>query len=93
MQPRSRGRIIRTCHGSEGARAEMVHIEGEIIIDRPVEAVFDFVSDERNEPRFNRQMPEGRSDIRGSADCLRRHPEGGPSVAWRPDLTSTGPAA
>jgi uncharacterized protein YndB with AHSA1/START domain len=34
----------------------MAHIEGEIIIDRPVEAVFDFVSDERNEPRFNRQM-------------------------------------
>lgn len=31
----------------------MAHIEGEIIIDRPVEEVFDFVADERNEPRFN----------------------------------------
>ena len=28
----------------------MVHIEGEIIIDRPVQEVFDFVADERNEP-------------------------------------------
>jgi hypothetical protein len=34
----------------------MVHIEGEIFIDRPVEEVFDFVADERNEPRYNTQM-------------------------------------
>jgi len=34
----------------------VVHIEGEIIIARPPEAVFDFVADERNEPRFNSQM-------------------------------------
>lgn len=34
----------------------MVHIEGEIVIKRPVEAVFDFVADERNEPRYNPQM-------------------------------------
>jgi hypothetical protein len=34
----------------------MVHIEGEIVIDRPVEEVFDFVADERNELRFNPQM-------------------------------------
>lgn len=26
----------------------MVHIEGEILVDRPVEEVFDFVADERN---------------------------------------------
>jgi hypothetical protein len=32
------------------------HIRGEIVIERPVEDVFDFVADERNEPRFNRQM-------------------------------------
>jgi uncharacterized protein YndB with AHSA1/START domain len=31
----------------------MVRIEGEIVIDRPVEEVFDVVADERNEPRFN----------------------------------------
>jgi uncharacterized protein YndB with AHSA1/START domain len=34
----------------------MVHIEGEIFIDRPVEEVFDFVADERNEPRYNTQV-------------------------------------
>jgi hypothetical protein len=34
----------------------MVHIEGEIIIDRPVQEVFDFVADERNEPRYNPRM-------------------------------------
>ncbi len=34
----------------------MGHIEGEIIIHRPVEEVFDFVADERNEPRYNRRM-------------------------------------
>ncbi len=34
----------------------MAEIEGEIVIRRPVEDVFDFVADERNEPRYNRQM-------------------------------------
>ena len=34
----------------------MVHIEAEIVIGRPVEEVFDFVADERNEPRYNAQM-------------------------------------
>jgi hypothetical protein len=34
----------------------MVRIEGEIIIDRPVEEVFDFVADERNEPLYNPRM-------------------------------------
>ena len=39
----------------EGA-ALVAHIEGEIMIQRPVEEVFDFVADERNEPRYNRRM-------------------------------------
>ena len=34
----------------------MAHIGGEIIIQRPVEQVFDFVADERNEPRYDRRM-------------------------------------
>ncbi|MGE5287431.1 MAG: SRPBCC family protein [Micromonosporaceae bacterium] len=34
----------------------MVHVEGEIVIERPVEVVFDFVADERNEPKYNRAM-------------------------------------
>ena len=36
--------------------AELAQIHGEITIDRPVEEVFDFVSDECNEPRYNPQM-------------------------------------
>jgi uncharacterized protein YndB with AHSA1/START domain len=34
----------------------MIHIEGEIIINRPVETVFDVVADERNEPRYNPRL-------------------------------------
>jgi carbon monoxide dehydrogenase subunit G len=34
----------------------MAKIEGEILIDRPVEEVFDFVADSRNEPSFNPAM-------------------------------------
>jgi uncharacterized membrane protein len=34
----------------------MARIEGEIAIKRPVEEVFDFVADERNEPRYNPRM-------------------------------------
>lgn len=33
-----------------------VRVEGEILIRRPVEEVFDFVADERNEPRYNPRM-------------------------------------
>jgi hypothetical protein len=36
----------------------MARIEGEIRIDRPVEAVFDFVADSRNEPSFNPAMAD-----------------------------------
>ena len=34
----------------------MSHIQGEVTIDRPVEEVFDFVVDERNEPQYNPRM-------------------------------------
>jgi hypothetical protein len=34
----------------------VAQIEGEIVIHRPIADVFDFVADERNEPRFNLQM-------------------------------------
>jgi len=34
----------------------MARISGEVLIRRPVEDVFDFVADERNEPRFNPLM-------------------------------------
>jgi uncharacterized protein YndB with AHSA1/START domain len=32
------------------------HIRGEVLIRRPVEEVFDFVADERNEPTYNPNM-------------------------------------
>ncbi|HET9079497.1 MAG TPA: SRPBCC family protein [Trebonia sp.] len=34
----------------------MAKVEGEILIGRPVEEVFDFVADQSNEPRYNPQM-------------------------------------
>jgi uncharacterized protein YndB with AHSA1/START domain len=34
----------------------MANIQGEVFIRRPVEEVFDFVADERNEPQYNAQM-------------------------------------
>ena len=34
----------------------MARIEGEIAINRPVDEVFDFVADERYEPRYNPRM-------------------------------------
>lgn len=34
----------------------MVHIDGDVTIDAPVEAVFDMVADERNEPTYNPRM-------------------------------------
>jgi uncharacterized protein YndB with AHSA1/START domain len=34
----------------------MARIRGEVLIRRPVEEVFDFVADERNEPRYNPHM-------------------------------------
>lgn len=34
----------------------MPRIEGEVLIERPVEDVFDFVADECNEPAYNREM-------------------------------------
>jgi uncharacterized protein YndB with AHSA1/START domain len=37
-------------------RAHTVQVEGEIVIKRPVERVFDYVADERHEPNFNTRM-------------------------------------
>jgi uncharacterized protein YndB with AHSA1/START domain len=34
----------------------VVTVEGEIVIDRPPDEVFDFVADQRNEPRYNPRM-------------------------------------
>jgi hypothetical protein len=37
----------------EAEEPGMVHMEGEIIINRPADVIFDFVADARNEPRYN----------------------------------------
>jgi hypothetical protein len=34
----------------------MPHIRGSIVIARPVDVVFDFIADERNQPSYNQQM-------------------------------------
>jgi hypothetical protein len=38
---------------NKGGGIRMARIQGELVIDRPVAEVFDFVADERNEPRYN----------------------------------------
>jgi len=38
------------------ARGAPVRVAGEIVIARPVDEVFDFAADERNEPRYNPRM-------------------------------------
>ena len=42
--------------GHSTGRPRVPHVVGEIVINRPVEQVFDFVADERNEPQFNPKM-------------------------------------
>jgi len=43
---------VEPVRSAEAQRGSMAQIEGEIIIGRPSEVVFDFVADERNEPSF-----------------------------------------
>ncbi len=51
----------------------MLRIAGEIVIDRPVDEVFDFVADERNEPDDNPRMLRAESPPReGRPGATRR---------------------
>lgn len=59
----------------------MALIDGEIVIRRPVEEVFDFVADERNEPRYNAQMT--------SAELLTPEPIG-PGSRFHAELRMRG---
>ena len=43
----------------------MARVEGEIVIKRPVADVFDFVADERNEPRYNPRMRSAEQSSEG----------------------------
>jgi hypothetical protein len=47
-------------------------VEGEIIIFRPVEEVFDFVADERNEPRYNPRMVRAEQVSSGAIGAATR---------------------
>lgn len=67
--------------GTEREVKGMVHIEGEIVIDRPVEEVFDFVADERNEPSFNPQMRRAEKVSDGPI---------GPGTRFRAEMVSMG---
>lgn len=44
----------------------MVRVEGEIVINRPPAEVFDFVADQRNEPRYNPNMRRAQKVTEGS---------------------------
>jgi uncharacterized membrane protein len=50
----------------------MARIEGEIAIDRPVDEVFDFVADARNEPRYNPRMARVEKLSPGPIGCGSR---------------------
>lgn len=39
-----------------------MRVVGDIVIERPVEVVFDFVADERNEPKYNLRMTRARME-------------------------------
>lgn len=61
----------------------MVHIRGEIIISRPVDVVFDFVADERNEPRYNPRLLRAEKTSDGPI---------GPGTQFRAETTNMGRA-
>ena len=68
----------------------MAKIDGEILIDRPVEDVFDFVAGQRNEPQYNPRMVRtakitGGPVARGR--CSSRRPS--PCGCW-PRRSATG---
>ena len=55
--PDRKARLAALIRGSERRMGFTVaRVAGEIVISRPIEDVFDFVADERNEPRYNAHM-------------------------------------
>lgn len=43
----------------------MTHIAGDVVIDAPVDEVFDLVADERNEPRYNPRIARAEKVTQG----------------------------
>lgn len=60
-------------------RSEMPRIKGEIPIGRPVDVVFDYVADQRNEPQYNPEMVRAEKITPG-----RSGREPGSARPWRP---------
>ena len=50
----------------------MAQIQGELVINRPIHEVFDFVADERNEPRYNPRIRRAEKLSPGPIDCGTR---------------------
>ena len=63
----------------------MARVSGEILIERPVEEVFDFVADQRNEPIYNPRMLQSEKitdgPIASARDSARRQDQVG--ERWR----------
>ena len=59
----------------------MARIEGELVINRPVHEVFDFVADERNEPRYNPRISRARASRPGPI---------GPGTRFRAEAITLG---
>ena len=50
----------------------MARVQGEIVIERPVEVVFDYVADQRNEPTYNPRMLRSEKLTDGPVDVGTR---------------------
>lgn len=59
----------------------MIRIKGAVVINRPVEEVFDFVADARNEPRYNPRIRRAEKVSDGPI---------GPGTRFRTETTSMG---
>jgi uncharacterized protein YndB with AHSA1/START domain len=59
----------------------MVKVQGEIVIHRPPNEVFDFVADEENEPRYNPQMQVAKKVTQGPI---------GVGTSFRAEMTGRG---
>lgn len=62
----------------------MAGIEGEVVIGRPVEVVFDYVADQRNEPQYNPRMVRAEKVTEGPI---------GPGTVFRSAVASMGRTA
>ncbi len=70
----------------------MPKITGEIVIDRPIGAVFDFVADERNEPLYNPALLESEKTTDGPVGMGTRfratHRSAGRPVSMDVEITA-----